>query len=196
MIDIMFMNLLYSNNLSQHHDKNKYFHNKVLEIEEQNKNVPQKTGWICNTFNTDCLYDLTTDSVFQKVYEDIKADVIKYSKEFGMPFDNINCNGAWINLARPGAFQEYHMHGNSHFSAVYYINVPENSGDIVFKSHEAAFDMYPLPAENKVTYAGFKTFTFTPVNNDLVIFRSNIMHMVTQNNSNHDRVSIAINFTF
>jgi ectoine hydroxylase-related dioxygenase (phytanoyl-CoA dioxygenase family) len=57
-------------------------------------------------------------------------------------------------------------------------------------------DMYPLPKEETVTYAGVKTFKFTPVANDLLIFRSNVMHMVNQNKSDRDRVSISINFTF
>ena len=197
MIDIMFMNILYSNNLSQHRDKNEYFYKKVLEIKEKNKNAPQKSGWICDTFNTDGLYDLHQDPVFQPILQDIKSEVLKVSREFGQNKNDIMYNGGWINLASPGAYQEYHIHGYSHFSIVYYIDVPENSGDIVFLSPEATVaDMYPLPKEETVTYAGVKTFKFTPVANDLLIFRSNIMHMVNQNKSDRDRVSISINFTF
>ena len=197
MIDIMFMSILYSNNLSQHRDKNEYFYKKVLEIKEKNKNTPQKSGWICDTFNTDGLYDLYQDPVFQPILQDIKSEVLKFSKEFGQGNDDIMYNGGWINLAPPGAYQEYHVHGNSHFSIVYYIDVPNNSGDIVFLSPEATVaDMYPLPKEEKVTYAGMKTFKFKPAANDLLIFRSNVMHMVNQNKSNRDRISISINFTF
>ena len=197
MIDIMFMNILYSNNLSQHRDKNEYLSKKVLEIKEKNKNVPQKSAWICDTFNTDGLYDLDQDPVFQPILRDIKSEVLQFSKEFGQNKNDIMYNGGWINLAAPGAYQEYHVHGNSHFSIVYYIDVPDNSGDIVFLSPEATVaDMYPLPKEEKVTYAGVKTFKFTPVANDLLIFRSNLMHMVNQNKSERNRVSISINFTF
>ena len=197
MIDIMFMNILYSNNLSQHRDKTEYFYKKVLEIKEKNKNAPKKSRWICDTFNTDGLYDLYQDPVFQPILQDIKSEVLKFSKEFGQGNNDISYNGGWINLASPGAYQEYHIHGYSHFSIVYYIDVPENSGDIVFLSPEATVaDMYPLPKEETVTYAGVKTFKFTPVANDLLIFRSNIMHMVNQNKSDRDRVSISINFTF
>ena len=197
MIDVMFMNILYSNNLAQHRDTNEYFYKKVLEIKEKNKNVPQKSEWICDTFNTDGLYDLDKDPIFQPILRDIKSEVLKFSREFGQNINDIRYNGGWINLANPGAYQEYHVHGNSHFSIVYYINVPKDSGDIVFLSPEATVaDMYPLPKEEKVTYAGVKTFKFTPVENDLLVFRSNIMHMVNQNHSNQDRVSISINFSF
>ena len=195
MIDIMFMNILYSNNLSQHRDKNEYFYKKVLEIKE--KNTLLKSGWICDTFNTDGIYDLDKDPMFQPILQDITSEVLKFSKEFGQNKNNIRYNGGWINLASPGAYQEYHVHGNSHFSVVYYIDVPENSGDIVFLNPEATVaDMYPLPKEETVTYAGIKTFKFTPAANDLLIFRSNLMHMVNQNKSDRDRISISINFTF
>ena len=38
----------------------------------------------------------------------------------------------WANINPPGGYNRPHLHPNSHFSGVYYIKAPENSGQIVF----------------------------------------------------------------
>ena len=38
----------------------------------------------------------------------------------------------WANINPPGGMNRPHLHPNSHFSGVYYIKAPQNSGKLVF----------------------------------------------------------------
>jgi uncharacterized protein (TIGR02466 family) len=87
------------------------------------------------------------------------------------------------------------MHSNNHFSAVYYIKTPENCGNIVFKK-DSLDEMFPLPIDEYNEVASYSTRFITPKSGVLIIFKSNIQHMVEKNKSNNDRVSIAMNFRY
>lgn len=67
-------------------------------------------------------------------------------------------------------------------SAVYYVDVPENSGDIVFKCDENPFvsRMYTEKAET----------------GKFILFDSTLPHCVTKNLSNQRRIIISMNFTY
>jgi hypothetical protein len=54
--------------------------------------------------------------------------------------------------------------------------------------------MFPLPASVYVP-SNYKTCTYTPQESMLLIFRSNLLHMVEKNKSDEDRISISMNFT-
>jgi uncharacterized protein (TIGR02466 family) len=187
----MFADLIYSTNLSHYKNLNDYFYTVVKESKKQNVNPA--VDWRCDTFNTAKFLNLNSDENFLSVLNDIKTEVIRFSKEFGVLTNNIVCTESWLNLAEPGNYQEYHMHAASHFSIVYYVRAPKDCGNIVFKSHEAMSDMFPIPAEI-LTPANFKTYSYTPKDNNLLIFRSNLNHMVEKNMSQEDRVSISANF--
>jgi len=46
------------------------------------------------------------------------------------------------------------------------------------------------------TSASYKSCFYTPKESMILIFRSNLLHMVEKNNSDTDRISIAMNFRF
>jgi uncharacterized protein (TIGR02466 family) len=117
------------------------------------------------------------------------------SASFDIDCSSVAVKDAWINISKPGNYQEYHIHPGSHFSLVYYIKVPENSGRIVFRSHEADKDMFPFDT-HKITNINNKTVKLQPNEGDVIVFRSNLSHMVEKNMSNENRVCIAMNFKF
>ena len=47
----------------------------------------------------------------------------------------------WANINPPGALNRPHLHPNSHFSGVYYIKAPKNSGQIVFNEPRSGAHM-------------------------------------------------------
>ena len=47
----------------------------------------------------------------------------------------------WANINPPGGYNKPHLHPNSHFSGVYYIKAPKNSGQIVFNEPRATAHM-------------------------------------------------------
>jgi len=184
---------------SQHLDavQNNYLISKALELKKVFTTA--KTDWKCNTFNTLDQYDWKNDNDFavNDLIDQCKTKVHEFSKEYGVDvnIDQVTCKDFWFNIAEPGAYQEYHQHPNSHFSLTYYLSTPENCGNIVFRSFESMFDMHDLPIQEKdLNTASYKTCSYTPQESVLVIFRSNLLHMVEQNLSNQPRISVTMNF--
>ena len=85
----------------------------------------------------------------------------------------------WFNIARPGESTGWHDHKDrSVLSGVYYLKVPDNAGDILFRKRD----------KDKIVEWNIRSET-----GKLILFHSNIEHSVTINKSNHDRISIAFN---
>lgn len=102
-----------------------------------------------------------------------KPLVVPY-KEMGLPMDEF-----WFNIARPGESTGWHDHKDrSVLSGVYYLKVPDNAGDILFRKRD----------KDKIVEWNIRSET-----GKLILFYSNIEHSVTINKSNHDRISIAFN---
>ena len=102
-----------------------------------------------------------------------KPLVVPY-KEMGLPMDEF-----WFNIARPGESTGWHDHKDrSVLSGVYYLKVPDNAGDILFRKRD----------KDKIVEWNIRSET-----GKLILFHSNIEHSVTKNKSNHDRISIAFN---
>jgi uncharacterized protein (TIGR02466 family) len=162
----------------------------------KNKVEGLKSEWRCDTFNTldyDHSIDQVHDCELTNLINIVTANVAEFVKEFGVEEGSLICSNYWFNISKPGNYQEYHQHADSHFSAVYYVQADPTSGNIVFKSFESMFDMYPIPTNLKVP-ANFKTCFYTPANSKLIIFRSNLLHMVEKNLSTKDRIGISMNF--
>ena len=102
-----------------------------------------------------------------------KSLVIPY-KELGLPMDEF-----WFNIAAPGESTGWHDHKErSELSGVYYLHVPDNSGDIYFRKKD----------ENETFEWELKSQT-----GKLILFDSNIEHSVPENKSKENRISIAFN---
>ena len=102
-----------------------------------------------------------------------KPLVVPY-KEMGLPMDEF-----WFNIARPGESTGWHDHKDrSVLSGVYYLKVPDNAGDILFRKRD----------KDKIVEWNIRSET-----GKLILFHSNIEHSVTINKSNHNRISIAFN---
>ena len=95
-------------------------------------------------------------------------------KELGLPMDEF-----WFNIAAPGESTGWHDHKErSELSGVYYLHVPDNSGDIHFrkKDDDETFEWEIKSQTGK-----------------LVLFDSNIEQSVPENKSKENRISIAFN---
>jgi uncharacterized protein (TIGR02466 family) len=169
--------------------------------EEQQSKVT--TEWHCDTFNT---MQLHPDVYYRDDKIDRAVDQLKdfttplvhgYAKLFDADLENFNivCNDFWFNIAEPGAYQEFHQHPNNHFSVVYYVKAKPKSGNIVFKSFESICDTCTIPTKQPVSSQGaLKTTNYIPEPGKILIFRSNLLHMVEKNLSGEDRISVAMNF--
>lgn len=84
--------------------------------------------------------------------------------------------GFWFNLMPPGAVTSLHSHEEDDEvrSAVYYISVPDDSGDLILR---------PDSGEIRIT----------PGEGRLVLFPPSLPHEVAENRSSRTRLSIGIN---
>ncbi|RKZ69489.1 MAG: hypothetical protein DRQ44_02995 [Gammaproteobacteria bacterium] len=90
--------------------------------------------------------------------------------------------GYWFNYMPPGATTTLHTHDDDDelLSAVYYVYVPEDSGNLIIYQNTGSGD------ENKIE--------ITSRTGDFIFFKPDIRHEVSKNNSTESRLSIGINF--
>jgi uncharacterized protein (TIGR02466 family) len=189
MVETQFPTLIYLEQLSYIY-AHEAFKKRMYEVKHETKGTDQ---WECDTYGSFNTYDLRQDPTFKNLIDTVTEHVTIFSHSFGIDTYKAECNGSWFNIAEPGNFQEFHMHANSHFSAVYYVNSPPKCGNIVFKSHEADTQMFLAPYERSLP-ENWTTMFYPAVEGRLIIFRSNLQHMVQKNLSTGDRISIAMNF--
>lgn len=176
--------------------------NNLINRIEQLKNLignDINLDWNCDTYNSlNSNYNILDDLTFKPLIEFVTEKVWLFSEKFGIDKNekrNLICSDAWFNISKPENYQEYHVHVRSHFSAVFYLKMPKNSGNIVFRRPGSFGDMFTLDTE-VFPPESCQTYIITPEVNQLLIFRSNLFHMVTKNKSNDERISIAMNFYF
>lgn len=160
----------------------------------QNKFPKIATSWNCSTYNSLNLCNLLDNKIFNVVTTELIKIVEEFTVYHGIKNKEVICTDAWINIAKPGDYQEYHIHPNNHFSLVFYIKTQENCGNIIFKNIATNYDMFPLPVEkNECCLPTFPSCSYTPENGKVLCFRSYLPHMVEINKSAEDRISLALN---
>jgi len=164
-----------------------------------------KASWNCPTLSN---FNLPLNSDKRFINDNLNTELQKctldYIKEWGFIFNDFSPNflisEQWINISPPGAYQEIHHHTappNSEtnfyplFSGVFYVDVKENSGDLVLKS-PVSQDLSNIPLTPKHK----NKFNITPNNQNIILFPSFLEHLVSQNQSNQDRISISFNINY
>ena len=177
---------------------NQILKKRAYDLKENNPNV--SSDWLCDTFNTldkDYLLNNDDDKAIINLIETTGEHVYKFAEEFGLSAEKYDlvCRDFWFNIANTGDYQEFHQHPNNHLSAVYYVQTDKQSGNIVFRNPESIGDMFQIPNDID-TRLSYKSARYEPNESRLLIFKSNLLHMVEKNKSNRDRISIAMNFYF
>jgi len=101
----------------------------------------------------------------------------------------------WANINPPGGYNRPHIHPNSHFSGVYYIKAPKNSGNIVFNEPKPGAHMVmPRRKPGKPPSHLWKEVHVDPLEGRIIMFPSWLWHCVEPNESNDIRISVSFNF--
>jgi len=103
----------------------------------------------------------------------------------------------WYNVNTPGSFNHKHTHPGCDLAAVFYVKVPEGDcGKIEIENPNYFNQVKLLDAMNPKIKEDMITFTsmwFPPVEGNGLIFPSNLLHRVSENNTQEDRISISWN---
>lgn len=104
----------------------------------------------------------------------------------------------WIMINSPNTHNDAHTHPNAHLSGVFWIKVPEKSGNTkfvnpsVFQSYieiNSYIDQFTL--DTNVHEAYF----YEPKEGKMVTFPSHVLHEVRRNESEDDRIAVSYNIT-
>jgi uncharacterized protein (TIGR02466 family) len=153
--------------------------------------------WKLELFHTDEHVAVATDDKFVLRHPTLKFlhdrimgefyrlndEHLKYENKFVM-------NTSWYTHSKPGQSAPFHNHSNCMFSGVFYVKVPENSGDIEFDSHSGN-TFQPRSSEPNIFNS--RSIKIKPSKGKLLFFDSNIYHEIKRNESDEIRVSIAFN---
>ena len=160
----------------------------VYDLQKQNpigRNISNRGGWQSDTFNLNNKNDL------------MESFLIKCIDQFPTIKNSVSISGhAWININKPGNYNVKHDHPMCDLSGVVWLKAPENSGNIVFENpvgHQVYNLIESYTQEFKKSNNYFHTYYFKPIEGRMIIFPSYLLHDVSENNSNEDRISVSFN---
>jgi len=157
------------------------------------KNKIKKGGnnWDADLYNTFGTFDLKESEKFKILNKWVFEKVNQYANAIGYVNKNLEYYESWFNYSIKNDYQEKHEHYPCDISAVYYLSVPENSGNIKFYTHEPKGVKETFIKENFYTW---KNYFVKPESGLLLMFKSNLTHGVSKNKSNEPRISLAYNY--
>jgi len=84
-------------------------------------------------------------------------------------------HSCWFNINGPGHYNAWHRHTPRELVGVLYLQVPEDSGSILFRERGVPKRFHPIAGQ-------------------LITFSGSLEHCVLENKSLENRISVAINF--
>ena len=141
-----------------------------------------------------------------KLYQDEEfkstvADILQKAKEC---FNHLDVEdkyvpemtGLWGMINPPGSRNGVHTHPYSYLSGVYYLKVPQNSGNLVFLEPKPQAEVLSPPKIKEASIYLAHSVTWEPKENSLIFFPSWLQHEVQINNSNQDRDILSFNINW
>ena len=154
------------------------------------------TDWLSGKLSPDNCYNqsnITEYLEFKTLTERIKQCVHELAKSYGSN-DEYYCTEGWYNIYSSNRYQEYHVHPNSIFSAVYFMKVGEDSQGLLIKRPDHG-GMIPPKNKSQDTPYNQEVLIAPPQERTVIIFRSYLEHCVPPSNLKTDRITVAMNFS-
>jgi len=98
-----------------------------------------------------------------------------------------------VHATPPGEVTQSHTHKPAVLSGVYYVEKPENSGDLVFVDVNQFHDYDPKSLPGGIDPISTPQVVLKAQEGTMIVFPSWLPHKVTKNNSDANRVSISFN---
>ena len=134
----------------------------------------------------------TLKNKIENEFEKYVRDVLHINKNVNFKIIN-----SWINIHKKGDWSQSHLHKNSCFSGVYYLNVPEHSGNISFDKTIVLNNLSTSTISydyDEANYINADKVKFKVEEGLILFFPSTIYHNVDKSNSDEERYSLAFNF--
>jgi uncharacterized protein (TIGR02466 family) len=143
-----------------------------------------------NVLNNPILLNINKKIIGQ--VEEYTKNIIEIDPKISFYFTN-----SWAMKHREGDYAHAHAHSNSVISGVFYVEVPKNSGNLIFhknsyNSSNAMISSLALPYKKYNQYNS-EEWSIKTEDNLLVLFPSNLTHSVPVSFNKKDRYCIAFN---
>ena len=141
--------------------------------------------------------DLLSEPELENLRKKIDEEVYNFAKSLQIDFSKHGLKriNSWGNLQKKGNYIKEHRHNNTQFSGVFYLQTPENSGDIIFTTRNATWiNSYWEPS--LTVYDDLNSFEkrFRPQQCGIFLFPAHLDHYVTPSHSEEERYSISFNY--
>ena len=153
------------------------------------------TDWLSGTRSPDNCYNQSNIAEyleFRPLVERITHCVQELARSYGSD-DPYYCTEGWYNIYQSNRYQEYHVHPNSIFSAVYFAKSGEDSQGLHIKRPDHG-GMIPPKNKKRDTEYNQEVIIAPPQERTVIIFRSYLEHCVPPSTLKSDRVTVALNF--
>ena len=120
--------------------------------------------------------------------EPLSAEISEFCKSINLGINEIVIPQMWINVNKKNDWNTIHSHGQYNLSGTYYVKVPSDSGQIVFR------DPRPVALTNSFMVNRFDKGEFRkvkPIEGLLILFPSYLELFVEPSNADEDRISIS-----
>ena len=169
---------------------NRLFEREVIEWSKKDKGIRRTNmiGWHSTTeMHQIPVFKPLVDELFKMQMEIYKEELLTREPIIG---------NMWANINPPGGYNRPHIHPNSHFSGVYYIKAPQNSGEIVFNDPRSAAHMVMPERVRDIKPPShlWREVRVNPLEGRMLMFPSWLWHCVEPNESNDIRISVSFNF--
>ena len=108
--------------------------------------------------------------------------------------DSIYINNMWGNISDGRNIHPIHIHQNSYFSGILYVNMPKGAGDIRFHCPTMTNVMI-RPEFNDYNHYNSATYNLTPQTGNVVFFPSWLPHSVRESSYDFSGQRITLAFT-
>ena len=106
---------------------------------------------------------------------------------------NFYITQSWFNLNKNGTGHHNHMHTNSIFSGIFFVDGDDNCPVNFYDKNEPLFGLPLKFSFKEYSIINSSTYSLGNNKNTLVIFPSTLKHDVGVNESNVDRISLSFN---
>jgi len=124
----------------------------------------------------------------------VQSALSAYASEIMGLEQDIVVTQSWALLNDPGVGMHAHAHSNSIVSgSVYYAPLPEPVSRVIFDRHTHYQQIEMIPDPEKVNIYNTSRNVITPKHGEVIMFPSDINHMIESNGSQELRRAIAFN---
>lgn len=179
----------------------------VLQDEKNNQKIKEELSKDRNqnpTFLGDEMGDafLHNNEIFEKLFFKIEEEIKKYLMHLGFDCNSINLYflRSWATVSRKGQQIHWHDHKQSHISFAYYLNFPQNSGNLEFMNDGKMSEII----SGSFSHINFRKIVFKESNmlnapyatlpvmeDDIFIFPSKNLHRTQIGTNSEPRISMS-----